>query len=123
MGVVYVPWLGSRVAWPVASSFMQPVTQAKFSVLSSATQIRARLLDFLEEEDIPPYLGGCCACTECSSGQLRGGLMHIWEKEAEQRMQQGQVHEQLEQEEEESQRSVGILASACVEAVPEASDL
>lgn len=121
--VVNVPWLVSRVVWPVASSFMQPVTQAKFSVLSSATEIRARLLDFLEEEDIPPYLGGCCTCTECSSGQLRGGLMHIWEKEAEQRMQQGQVHEQLEQEEEESQRSVGILASARVEAIPEASDL
>ena len=31
-----MPWLVSRAVWPVAKLFLHPVTQAKFTTLSSA---------------------------------------------------------------------------------------
>jgi len=77
--VAHVPWVVSKAGWPIARSFVHPVTQAKVAVLASRAEVRARLLEDIAPESLPPYLGGGCACTECCSGQLRGGSMAAWE--------------------------------------------
>lgn len=78
-----VPWYLSLAGWPLVRPFLHPVTQAKVSVFYSESSGLAKLLEFLDEENIPPYLGGSCRCAECESGQLRGGSMFEWERSLE----------------------------------------
>lgn len=76
-----VPWLVAKAAWPIAKTFLHPVTQDKFIILSSAAELQAKLLELLAPEDIPPYFGGSCKCAECAADKLQGGSMWTWEQE------------------------------------------
>lgn len=81
--VANVPWVISKAGWPIAKSFMHPVTQAKIEMLASMSELRKKLRDLVDEGDLPPYLGGSCSCAECTSasagGSMRGGSLWEWD--------------------------------------------
>merc|ERR1712080_549209 len=64
---------------PIARSFLHPVTQAKFTVLTTPAELKTHLTKLIDWRHIPPYFGGVCACAECRCGRLRGGSMLAWE--------------------------------------------
>jgi len=78
--VANVPWIVAKAGWPIAKSFLHPVTQDKFCMLSSSAEFKAKLLELMAPEDIPPYFGGKCTCEECAGGALRGGSLWDFEQ-------------------------------------------
>lgn len=91
-----VPWVVSRAAWPIIKNFLHPVTQDKFTMLNSPAQLREKMFELIDADQIPPDFGGKCSCEECLSGVPRGGSLQTWEEE------QGlfglKVHPSVEQE-------------------------
>ncbi|CAK0814177.1 unnamed protein product [Prorocentrum cordatum] len=77
--VANVPWIIAWNVWPLLRRLLHPVTQAKLLFLHSAG-LRQKLLELVEPDQLPPYLGGSCCCRECVSGQMRGGSMRAWEE-------------------------------------------
>merc|ERR1719442_378217 len=77
--VANVPWIVAWNAWPVIRRLLHPVTRAKVLFLH-AGDVRQKLLELVDSDSLPPYLGGSCRCNECASGQLRGGSMRAWEE-------------------------------------------
>jgi len=76
-----MPWLVSNAVWPIAKSFLHPVTQKKFNVLTSAKDLSAKMLELVDADNVPPYFGGNCSCAECRGGKLYGGSLRHWEKD------------------------------------------
>jgi len=74
--VVNAPWIVAKAGWPIAKSFLHPVTQDKFTMVSSMSELQTLLAQRMALQDIPPYFGGKCSCEECQSGDLRGGSLY-----------------------------------------------
>eukprot|EP00929_Paragymnodinium_shiwhaense_P046733 TRINITY_DN23780_c0_g1_i2.p1 TRINITY_DN23780_c0_g1~~TRINITY_DN23780_c0_g1_i2.p1 ORF type:complete len:326 (+),score=73.03 TRINITY_DN23780_c0_g1_i2:75-1052(+) len=76
--VANAPWLLSNAVWPIAKMFLHPVTQCKIRCIAAGS-VHTTLLEYLDNSDIPSYLGGKCSCVECTSGRLQGGSMAAWQ--------------------------------------------
>jgi len=50
------------MAWNFVSCLLDRNTQVKIEVLSSAQQARQRLLELIDEKNLPKYMGGTCDC-------------------------------------------------------------
>ncbi|XWS33799.1 hypothetical protein CRYUN_Cryun22dG0113700 [Craigia yunnanensis] len=58
---------GFRMLWNSVKSFLDPKTTAKINVLSNKYQ--SKLLEIIDESDLPEFLGGTCTCAD------QGGCM------------------------------------------------
>jgi len=62
MFIVNAPML-FHGAWAVIKNFLDPSTQAKIEVVGSNQEtIRTKLLEYVDEDKLPTFLGGTCSC-------------------------------------------------------------
>jgi len=52
------------MAWNFVKSLIDRNTQDKIEILSSPLHVRTRLLELIDEENLPKYMGGTCDCDE-----------------------------------------------------------
>ena len=64
MGALFIinaPWIFQPL-WAMIKPWLDPVTKAKFHVLGS--NFLPKLLEYIDEDQIPSSLGGKCKCAE-----------------------------------------------------------
>jgi len=49
-----------KAGWAIVKAFLDPVTKAK--VITEGSSYTPTLLKYIEEEDLPKFLGGKCDC-------------------------------------------------------------
>ncbi|MED6181201.1 hypothetical protein PIB30_017174 [Stylosanthes scabra] len=60
---------GFRILWNTVKSFLDPKTTAKIHVLSN--KYESKLLEIIDANQLPEFLGGTCTCSEFEGGCMR----------------------------------------------------
>ncbi|MED6220946.1 hypothetical protein PIB30_049702 [Stylosanthes scabra] len=60
---------GFRILWNTVKSFLDPKTTAKIHVLSN--KYDTKLLEIIDANQLPEFLGGTCTCSEFEGGCMR----------------------------------------------------
>ena len=70
MGVMFIINCGSffGLLWNLVKGFLDPKTREKIKVEGSKYQ--NKLLEFIDSENLPSFLGGSCTCSHIEGGCL-----------------------------------------------------
>uniref|UniRef100_A0A7S0WUC2 CRAL-TRIO domain-containing protein n=1 Tax=Pyramimonas obovata TaxID=1411642 RepID=A0A7S0WUC2_9CHLO len=67
--LVNAPWIFSTI-WSAVSVFLDKRTRSKVQVLSAGAKQKKALLEVIDADTLPEYLGGTCKCKGgCLSGE------------------------------------------------------